>query len=126
MSYMTTFNLPENTDTEKISISSVYGFAYYSGHTEHWRYYIGSFPYLYGIFTARYNMDLHVMEEMTLVKVPVAYTFMYINQDYEPFKLINKVKPDPATSSSIGQNNKVYLTDLSVPNDHVPTMKFVF
>lgn len=125
---MNTFNLPQNNDTEMINRKYIYGLAYYSGHTGHWMYYVGSFPYLYGIFTARYNMDLHVMEEITHVKVDIAYTFMYINKDYKPVKLINQAELDLGTSVSISGNNenKRILKNLSKPNENVPPMEFKF
>ena len=84
------FGFPKDLTTVDIGGSDQlirYGLAYYSGNIERWSYYVGSFPYLYGIYMGLSRMD----DDMILNReVPVAFTFLLLDQEHNPIRLIGQ------------------------------------
>ena len=123
--YQRIFGLTENKTTENIQGNVIYGFAYYNSTIGWWNYYIGSFPYLWGIF-----ITLNMAEDKLSDKEPdsKAYTFLYLDQKYEPIKLIDRAKLDPFMLASIGAEglkSSVTMVDLSSTGwGSVPPMSF--
>ena len=137
MSYEQVFGLPENNNVENILPNVIYGFTYYNPHSEVWRSYIGTFPYLYGVFQTVMSMNEEELYfkteegdvgEVTLIS---GFTFLYIDQQYNPIKLIGHARIDPVLSMSIGLTtgmaHGMVLRDLSSPGyGNVPRMEFEF
>lgn len=142
--YMKVFGFPQSEEeSDDIHPRVLYGFAYYNPTSEVWRYYVGTFVYLYGVFqtvSAMEDEELYVktdegdVYEATLMS---AFTFLYVNKDYEPIGLIGHARVDEAVAMSIGNINmgigtggitrKLTLRDLSYPGGgDIPKMEFEY
>ena len=54
---LSVFGFPQNKETETINALTLYGFAYYSSYEEVWRYHVGTFSYLFGVYQTISNMN---------------------------------------------------------------------
>jgi len=124
-SHQQIFGLAENKDVENIQYNVIYGFAYYIPDSG-WVSFIGTFSYLWGIYSG-----LGIVKDATEEEpASGAYTFLYVDEQYNPIKLIGAVSLDHITLVSIGQGFATHppiLMDLSSLGwGDVPRMNFEF
>ena len=122
--YQQYFGLPDNNDIEDIRHNIIYGLAIWSAINRSWFYYAGTFPYLWGIYKGMSDLEDQVGPEGIS-----AHTFIYVDRNYIPIKLIHKARLDKTLMLHSGMgwmaemNNPPILTDLTVISNP-PRMRY--
>lgn len=106
---------------ETVDMNTLYGFSYVSSVTNDWISYVGSFAYLYGIYTGL-NMIGNFGDELDYE----GYSFFVLDENIEPINMFSAAIITKEISPHIGgmSNRTVARIDLSFIDGDLPPFDF--
>lgn len=117
---MNVFGLNLNNDIVEPDMTVEYGFAYYDAKDAFWRYYSGNFLYLFGIMIAFGEVE----SQEAQIYDDKASTFLYLDVNKQPTRLINNIRITEELAPHIGRETGTVFRDLTQVRGNPPPMRF--